>query len=128
MYIISTIRSIIDYAAPVLVSLPQKSLQPLEVVQNDAMRTIFGCARTTRIEMMRMELYLPSIQCRIKELIISAAIRMTRRGDDALISLLNTCRTARTSNRVNIYGRKLYQILLEYEALHYCTYLGKEGA
>lgn len=27
IYIISTIRSIIDYAAPVLVSLPQKSLQ-----------------------------------------------------------------------------------------------------
>ena len=128
MYIISTIRSIIDYAAPVLVSLPQKSLQPLEVVQNDAMRTILGCARATRIEMMRMELYLPSIQCRIKELIISAAIRMTRRGDEALISLLNTCRTARTFNRVNIYGRKLYQILPEYEALHYCTYLGKEGA
>ena len=40
--------------------------------------------------MMRMELYLPSIQCRIKELIISAAIRMTRRGGDALISFLNT--------------------------------------
>ena len=90
MYIISTIRSIIDYAAPVLLSLLQKSLQPLEGVQNDAMRTIFGCARTTRREMIRMELYLPSIQCRIKELIISAAIRMTRRGGDALISFLNT--------------------------------------
>ena len=54
------------------------------------MRTILGCATTTTIEMMKMELYLPSIQCRIKELIISAAIRMTRRGGDALISLLNT--------------------------------------
>ena len=55
-YIISTIRSIIDYAAPVLVSLPQKGLQPLEVVENEDMRTILRCARTTRIEMMRMEL------------------------------------------------------------------------
>ena len=96
MYIISTIRSIIDYAALVLVSLPKKSLQPLEVVQNDAMRTVLESARTTRMEIMRMKLYLPSIQCRIKELIISAAIRMTRRGDDALMTLLNTCRTART--------------------------------
>ena len=58
------------------------------MVQNDSMRTILGCATTTTIEMMKMELYLPSIQCRIKELIISAAIRMTRGGDDALISLL----------------------------------------
>ena len=91
MYIISTIRSIIDYAASVLLSLLQKSLQPLEGVQNDAMRTIFGCARTTRIEMMRMELYLLSIQCRIIEVIISASIRMNRRGDDFLVEHLPDC-------------------------------------
>lgn len=39
MYI-STIRSIIDYAAPVFICPPQKSLQALEVVQNEAMKTV----------------------------------------------------------------------------------------
>ena len=122
MYI-STIRSIIDYAAPVLVSLPQKSLHTLEVVQNEAMRAILGCARTTRIEIMRMELYLPSILHRIKELIVAAVIRMTRRGDETLKSLLHTCQTAHSSPRVNKYGRKLYSTLLEYDAIQYCTHL-----
>lgn len=81
-------------------SLPQKILHALEVVQNEAMRTILGCARTIRIEIMRMELYLPSIHHRIKELIVAAVIRMTRRGDDALISLLNTCQTVHSSLKV----------------------------
>ena len=124
MYI-SIIRSIIDYAAPVLVSLPQKNLHAVEVVQNEAMRTILGCTRTTRIEIMRMELYLPSIHYRIKMLIVAAVIRMTRRGDDALIFLLNTCQTPRISIQVNSYGKKLYKTLLEYGAVQYCKSLNK---
>ena len=59
MYI-RTIRAIIDYAAPVLMSLPQKNLHALEVVQNEAMGTILGCTITIRIEVMRMELNLAS--------------------------------------------------------------------
>ena len=65
MYI-STVRSIIDYAAPVLVHYSQKDLRPLEVVQNEAMRIVLGCPRTTRIEIMRMELNVPSINHRVK--------------------------------------------------------------
>lgn len=89
------------------------------------MRTILGCARTTRLEIMSMELYLPSIQHRIKELITAAVIRMTRRGDDALISLLKTCHTVRSSAKVNRYCKKLYMTLVEFDAVQYCIPLRK---
>ena len=35
---LSTVRSIIDYSAPILASYTEKDLRPLEVLQNQAMR------------------------------------------------------------------------------------------
>ena len=64
-----------------------------------------------------MELYLASILYRMKQLIVAAVIRMTRRGDDALINLLNTCQTARTSLQINSYGKKVFKTLFEYGAV-----------
>ena len=49
---LSTVRSIIDYSAPVLVNYSEKDLKPLEVLQNEGMRIVLGCPRTTRIEIM----------------------------------------------------------------------------
>lgn len=92
------------------------------------MRTILGCAKTTRIEIMVMELNLPSTHYRIKELTIAAIIRMTKRNDKTLIPLFNTCQTAHTLVKVNRYGKKLCKTLLEYDAVQYCTCLKKSNS
>ena len=61
MLYIGYIRSIVDYAAPVLRLYSDKSFKRLEVFQNEAMRVILGCTRTTKVLNMRKELQLPSI-------------------------------------------------------------------
>ena len=59
------IRSVVDYHALHLVTIPPKQLNSLEVVQNEAMRIILGCPKSTRIVNMRKELGLPSLSERI---------------------------------------------------------------
>ncbi|MPC19735.1 hypothetical protein E2C01_012661 [Portunus trituberculatus] len=69
MFYISVVLSLIDYAAPVLIQFSASQLLPLELIQNEAMRIILGCPRTARIEILRAELHLPRIICRIQEII-----------------------------------------------------------
>ncbi|MPC50159.1 hypothetical protein E2C01_043982 [Portunus trituberculatus] len=59
MLYISVKRSLIDYAAPVLMQFNATQLRPLELVQNETMRIILGCARTALNEVLRAELHLP---------------------------------------------------------------------
>ena len=53
MLYISVIRSLIDYAALVLVQFSASQLHPLEVLQSKAMQIILGCPRTARIEVLQ---------------------------------------------------------------------------
>ena len=67
MFYISFIRSVIDYHA--LWLLPHTNtgnIEPLEKVQNKAMRIILGVATSTRIVNMRKELGLPSVNDRVR--------------------------------------------------------------
>ncbi|MPC75105.1 hypothetical protein E2C01_069490 [Portunus trituberculatus] len=68
MFYISVIRSPIDYATPVLIQFSATQLHPLEPVQNEAMWIILGCPKTPWIEVLRAEMHLPSIMCRIQEI------------------------------------------------------------
>ncbi|KAK3895411.1 hypothetical protein Pcinc_000864 [Petrolisthes cinctipes] len=52
MFYISVIRSLIDYAAIVLVQFSMTQLRPIELIQNEAMRIILGCPRTAKIEVL----------------------------------------------------------------------------
>ena len=65
MFYISFVRSVIDYHALHLLPHLHK-LQPLEAVQNQAMRIILEAPQTTRIVNMRKELGLPSVADRIQ--------------------------------------------------------------
>ena len=120
MYI-STVRVIIDYASPVLITCTARQLQTLEVIQNEAMRIILGCANTTRIEIMRMELDLPSIADRVREITASSVIRMVRRGDDHLAGMLADLRAGLGLVKINAYVRRLYNILVDYGVFAYCV-------
>lgn len=76
---VSTIRSFTDYASPLHMKYSDAQLRKLELGQSEAMRIISRCTRTTRIEITRMELDIPS---RIREFRPgSAVIRMLRKRD-----------------------------------------------
>ena len=110
MFYISVIRSLIDYAAPVLIQYSTTQLRPLELVQNEAMRIILGCPRTARIEVLRAELHLPSITCRIQEITCRTVSRMLCTGSVSLQgSLVSLCQDPRAP--ATPYLRKILAVL-----------------
>ena len=76
MMYVSLVRSMIDYASPVLSLLPPNALKPLEIVQNKAMRIILGCPMTAKVLVMRKELDLPSIHSRVTQINTILGIRL----------------------------------------------------
>ena len=65
MYI-AYVRSVIDYAAPALANFDKGRLRKLEIIQNEAMRIILGCPKSTKVSNMRLELGIDAIVDRIK--------------------------------------------------------------
>ncbi|MPC69666.1 hypothetical protein E2C01_063896 [Portunus trituberculatus] len=59
-------------------------LHPLQLVQNEAMQIISGCPRTAQIEVLRAELHLLSIMCRVQEITCRKVSRMLCTGSDFL--------------------------------------------
>ncbi|XP_066952515.1 uncharacterized protein [Macrobrachium rosenbergii] len=122
MVYISTVRAVIDYAAPMLILYAENELKPLEVLQNKAMRIILGCPRSTRIEVMRLELNLPTISDRIHELAAVAMTRLIRRGDRSLkMAVDKVCGNGAASIQINNYVRKLCKTLVKYQLFGYCV-------
>ncbi|XP_069169366.1 uncharacterized protein [Procambarus clarkii] len=72
------IRSLVDYAAPLLVLMPERKLGGLEKLQNEALRIILGCPRTTKILNMRKELNILSVVDRVTEINCQIGIKMLR--------------------------------------------------
>ena len=122
MMYISTVRSIIDCAAPVLICYSEKELRKLENIQNQAMRIILGCPMSTRIEIMRLELNLPSIIDRVHEIVSVAVIRSVRRGEETLKTSIDAMSgICRSLNKPNGCFKKLYRILVKYDVVKYCV-------
>ncbi|MPC68445.1 hypothetical protein E2C01_062647 [Portunus trituberculatus] len=84
MFYISVIRSFIAHATPVLIQFSATQLHPLELVQNEVMRIILGCPRTAQIEVLKAELHLPSIMCRMQEITCRTVSRILCTGSDSL--------------------------------------------
>ena len=78
MMYIAYVRSVIDYAPPVLINLGQGRFRKLETVQNDAMRIILGCPKTAQVDNLRQELSLPSLKNRIREVNTIIAVKILR--------------------------------------------------
>lgn len=79
-YYLQAVRSIIDYAAPVVLTLNPQQQRKLEVIQNNAMRTILGAPKWTKVENLRMETNLPPLIQRARSLTASLLARIIKRG------------------------------------------------
>ena len=116
MFYISVIRSLIDYAAPVLVQCSPTQLKPLELVQNEAIRIILGCPKTAKIEVMRAELVLPSVVSRIHEITCRTVCRLIANGNITLQNALLNLH-ANPNASVKPYLRRLYTLLSSFQVL-----------
>ena len=100
MYI-AYIRSVIDYAAPVLICLPKSKIAKLETIQNEAMRIILGCPITASVSNMQVELGLIPLSERIREINTMIGVKALRDDRDTLpkIELLNVLGTEQVDGR-----------------------------
>ncbi|KAK8399290.1 hypothetical protein O3P69_003421 [Scylla paramamosain] len=65
LFYVHAIRSIVDYAAPLIASLAPNEMEHLEKLQNQALRIMLGAPGWTKIVNMRAEADLPQINHRV---------------------------------------------------------------
>ena len=78
MMYLTTIRSVIEYASPILSCLDDGRWEKIEKLQNESMRIVLSCPRNAMIDAMRLELSLSSLRSRVEETNIIAALRHMR--------------------------------------------------
>lgn len=81
----NTVRTIIAYASHVLLTCSDAQLRRLESVQNELVRIVLGCPKTTGKTIIGMELDLLSITSRNGEITASVVLRMISNGTCSFI-------------------------------------------
>lgn len=92
LFYIQAIRSLVDYAAPAILTLNHQELQKLEVIQNNAMRTITNSPMWTKLCNLRVETKLESLDTRIQSRIAVMATKSAR--NDAIRTTTHKIKTA----------------------------------
>ena len=72
------IRSLVDYAAPALLTLEDKLRPKLETIQNRAMRVCLGAPMWTRLENLRVETGLVPLQLRVQQMVVGFILKAFR--------------------------------------------------
>ena len=83
-FYVHAIRPLMDYAAPVLVTLTKEQRYKLEVVQRTAMRTILRAPRWTKVETLQAELGLSSLEWRTQQLMAGKVAKALQRNPDSI--------------------------------------------
>lgn len=76
----SLVRTLIDYASPVLTTISSSDAKALESIQNDALRIVFGAPKWTRTDNLRAEARLPSLFERVKYMTATLAVKASIRA------------------------------------------------
>ena len=79
-FYVHAVRSLVDYAAPVLTSLAPTWQTKLERTQNSAMRTILGAPKWTMLVAMRAETGLAPLSLRVKQLAANHTAKALQRN------------------------------------------------
>ena len=77
-FYIAYIRSVVDYYSLHLCSLNFTTLKPLETIQNEALRIILGCPKSTRVISMQIELNLPPLLEYIRTSVITYGVKIAK--------------------------------------------------
>ena len=77
-YYTAAIRSLVDYSAPALIGLREDQIAKLEVIQNNALRTMLGAPMWTRICNLQMETELPPLAVRVKQVTAGLLAKICR--------------------------------------------------
>lgn len=85
-------------------------------IQNESMKVVLGCPKTAKLEVLRAELDLPSIVCRIQEITCCALCRMACNGANQPLRSLAYLR-ANPKALANSYLRKLFISLTKFDVL-----------
>lgn len=75
LFYLQAIRSIIDYAAPLLATISTTQMGELEKLQNEALRIMLGAPRWTRLYNMRAETELPQVYHRVHAMNTSLLVK-----------------------------------------------------
>ncbi|KAG0725031.1 Gag-Pol polyprotein [Chionoecetes opilio] len=88
----------------------------IELLQNEAMRIIFGCQRNAMIDAMRLELNLPSVCDRIQELNVKSVVKYVRPSGQS--DVLRDLQCIRRSKSASV--RNVKEHLVKYKVAHLC--------
>ena len=75
------VRSLIDYASPVLLTISASDARLLEAIQNEALRTVLGAPRWTKTDNLRALTHMPSLYERIKSMTATFTMKTSMRTD-----------------------------------------------
>ena len=73
---VQAVRVLVDYSAPVLVALCPTQQKRIEVIQNQAMRTVLGAPRWTSGCVMQAETRLVPLAARIQQIVAYRAAKV----------------------------------------------------
>lgn len=124
MMYLTTVRSVIEYANPILSCFDEGRWEKLEKIQNEAMRIVLSCPRNAMVDAMRLELNLTSLRSRVELTNIVAALRHMRSGAGsklacAVLDSIGNNRASRRQSRRG-YRSRLAEELNKYGLQNHC--------
>ncbi|XP_076049326.1 uncharacterized protein LOC143030002 [Oratosquilla oratoria] len=85
LYYVQAIRSLVDYSAPVLVTLGGGLRKRIEVIQNQAMRTMLGAPRWTSACVLQSETRLVPLTIRTQQIVACRVAKILLQGRETAV-------------------------------------------
>lgn len=112
MYI-GFIRPIIDHAASTIVSLGKLRIRKIEAIQNEALRIVLGVPKTVRIDLLRRESGIESVQFRVNQIVMNTMIRiLSDEREHPIKNLLVSNNLIKCNQWVRLFVKKFREIKL----------------
>ena len=84
LFYVQAVRALVDYSAPVLVTLSRSQQKRMEVIQNQAMRTMLGAPRWTASCAMQAETQLVPLATRVQQIVACRVAKILHRDSESM--------------------------------------------
>ena len=75
------VRTVIDYASPVLLNMTDRDARALETIQNEALRYVLGAPKWSKTQSLRAEAQVPTLTDRVRYMAANLALKTAVRAD-----------------------------------------------